>query len=129
MVDKIPYVPRIDLWYNANQRAGTLPENHRDRTADEISLAEGWALHKIAPEFLKPDSMEDIVHRGLGLVSLKEYTYSFAFSSDIDISIDGDIDHMRVIYDTPVGSVSVTHGYTKEMKDAGASAPWIQEWK
>ncbi len=127
MVDKIPYVPRIDLWYNANQRAGTLPENHRDRTVDEISLAEGWALHKIVPEFLKPESIEDIVHRGLGLVSLKEYTYSFNFSSDIDISIDGDIDHMRVIYDTPVGSVSVTHGYTEEMKDTGASAPWIQE--
>ena len=127
MVDKIPYVPRIDLWYNANQRAGTLPENHRHRTVDEISLAEGWALHKIVPEFLKPDSIEDIVHRGLGLVSLKEYTYSFNFSSDVDISIDGDIDHMRVIYDTPVGSVSVTHGYTEEMKDAGASAPWIQE--
>jgi methylmalonyl-CoA mutase cobalamin-binding domain/chain len=127
MVDKIPYVPRIDLWYNANQRAGTLPGKHRHRTADEIALAEGWALHKIVPEFLKPDTLADIVHRGLGLVSLKEYTYSFKFSPDVDIVAEGDMDHMRVVYHTPVGSVSVTHGYTKEMKDAGASAPWIQE--
>ena len=126
-VDKIPYVPRIDLWYNANQRAGTLPDQHKNRSADEISLAEGWALHKIVPEFLKPDSLEDIVHRGLGLVSLKEYTYSFTFSPDIDIQVEGDIDHLRVVYQTPLGSVSVTHGYTEEMKDAGASAPWIQE--
>ncbi len=127
MVDKIPYVPRIDLWYNANQRAGTLPEKHRNRSADEIALAEGWALHKIVPEFLKPDSSEDIVHRGLGLVHLKEYTYRFEFSPDIDIIMEGDADQMRVVYETPLGSVSTTHGYTEEMKDAGASAPWIQE--
>jgi 5-methyltetrahydrofolate--homocysteine methyltransferase len=127
MVDKIPYVPRIDLWYNANQRAGTLPEKHKNRSADEIALAEGWALHKIVPEFLKPDSSEDIVHRGLGLVHLKEYTYRFEFSPDIDIIMEGDADQMRVVYETPLGSVSTTHGYTEEMKDAGASAPWIQE--
>ncbi|MFW2365586.1 MAG: hypothetical protein ACN4GW_04170, partial [Desulforhopalus sp.] len=127
MVDKIPYVPRIDLWYNANQRAGTLPEKYKDRSADEIALAEGWALHKIVPEFLKPDSSEDIMHRGLGLVHLKEYTYRFEFSPDIDIIMEGDADQMRVVYETPLGSVSTTHGYTEEMKDAGASAPWIQE--
>ena len=127
MVDKIPYVPRIDLWYNANQRAGTLPEKHKNRSADEIALAEGWALHKIVPEFLKPDSSEDIMHRGLGLVHLKEYTYRFEFSPDIDIIMEGDADQMRVVYETPLGSVSTTHGYTEEMKDAGASAPWIQE--
>jgi len=127
MVDKIPYVPRIDLWYNANQRSGTLPERHKHRTADEIALAEGWALHKIVPEFLKPDRLEDIIHRGIGLVHLKEYTYSFEFSADIDIEVEGDVDQMRVAYHTPLGSISVSHGYTEAMKDAGVSAPWIQE--
>ena len=24
-VDRIPWVPRLDLWYRANRRAGTLP--------------------------------------------------------------------------------------------------------
>ncbi|MCG6929378.1 MAG: corrinoid protein [Desulfofustis sp.] len=127
MVDTIPYVPRIDLWYNANRRRGTLPENHRNRTADEIALSHGWALHKIVPEFLEPDRIEDIIHRGIGLVKLKEYTYAFEFSSDVEIEVDGDFDRMRVAYHTPVGSVSVIHGYTEEMKDAGVSAPWIQK--
>ena len=84
-------------------------------------------MHKIIPEFLKPDSTEDIMHRGLGLVHLKEYTYSFEFSSDIDIRMEGNGDQMRVFYQTPVGTVSTSHGYTEEMKDVGASAPWIQE--
>lgn len=42
--DVLPFVPRLDIWYNANSLAGTLPENHRGRTQDEISRAEGWAL-------------------------------------------------------------------------------------
>ena len=41
MPDILPYVPRIDLWYNANSMAGTLPERHKGRTQDEISRAEG----------------------------------------------------------------------------------------
>lgn len=127
LVDKIPYVPRIDLWYKANKRAGTLPERHKHRTADEIALAEGWALHAVVPDFLEPETAGDIIHRGIGLVRLKEFTYDFKFSADIDIRSEGDIDHMRVVYTTPVGSVSVTHGYTEEMKKAGVSVPWIQE--
>lgn len=127
VADKIPYVPRIDLWYNANERAGTLPERHRQRTADEISLAEGWALHKIVPDFLKPEKPDDVIHRGIGLVRLKEFTYDFTFSSDIEIRTEGNNDQMQVEYVTPVGSVSVTHGYTEEMKNAGISVPWIQE--
>ena len=126
-VDRIPYVPRFDLWYNANKRAGTLPERHRHRSEDEIALAEGWALHKIVPEYLKPQKTADIIHRGLGLYRLKEFTYKFIFSSDVEITADGDMDNMRVVYETPVGSVSVTHGYTPEMKRAGATVPWIRE--
>ncbi len=29
MPDMLPYIPRIDLWYSANSRAGTLPEQHQ----------------------------------------------------------------------------------------------------
>ena len=28
-VDKIPYVPRLDLWYRANQLAGTLGRKYK----------------------------------------------------------------------------------------------------
>ena len=51
MPDTLPYVPRIDLWYNANVAFDTLPAQHQGRTQDEISRAQGWALHKIVPEF------------------------------------------------------------------------------
>ena len=130
-VDKIPYVPRLDLWHNANARAGTLPSRHQGRSADEIARAEGWALHKIVAEYDKPAKPEDTVHRGIGLFRLKEYLFDFEFSNDVEIAIKSESnpeeDMTRVTYRTPLGQVETVHGYTKEMKQAGASCSWVKE--
>jgi corrinoid protein of di/trimethylamine methyltransferase len=131
VVDKIPFVPRIDLWHNAHEIAGTLPEIHKGRTVEEIHRAEGWPLHKIIPEYLKPEKSEDIIHRAIGLYRLKEFPYDFEFSSDVEINVeyedDGDEYMTHVEYHTPLGMVSVRHGYTSEMKRSGASITWVRE--
>jgi len=131
VVDKIPYAPRLDLWHNANARAGTLPDRHHGRSADEVSRAEGWTLHKIVPEFDKPARPEDVLHRGIGLFRLKEFLFDFEFSSDVSIEVKDESneeeDMTRVRYHTPVGQVEVVHGYTREMKEAGASIAWVKE--
>ncbi|MBL7225164.1 MAG: cobalamin-dependent protein [Desulfobacteraceae bacterium] len=130
-VDIIPWVPRIDLWHNANELAGTLPEKYRGLTVDEIHRAEGWPLHKMIPEYLKPKRPEDIIHRAIGLYRLKEFPYDFEFSSDVDIKVEyeDDMDEQitYVEYHTPVGMVSVRHGTTAEMKKSGASITWVKE--
>ncbi len=131
MVDKIPFVPRIDLWHNAHELAGTLPEIHKGRTVEEIHRAEGWPLHKMIPEYLKPEKPEDIIHRAIGLYRLKEFPYDFEFSSDVEIDVEyeeeGDEYMTHVEYHTPLGTVSVRHGYTAEMKRSGASITWVKE--
>ncbi|MEE9610033.1 MAG: cobalamin-dependent protein, partial [Desulfatiglandales bacterium] len=127
MLDLLPYVPRIDLWYNANSLADTLPERHKGRTQDEISRAEGWALHKIVPEFLKVRNPEDNLHRAIGLYSLKETVYTFKFSSNIEIDVKRQGDSTHVEYHTPKGMVSTTTTHTEEMKRAGASITWVEE--
>ena len=53
-VDKIPWVPRIDLWHNANELAGTLPKKYRGLTVEEIHRKQGWPLHKMIPEYRLP---------------------------------------------------------------------------
>ncbi len=130
-VDIIPWVPRIDLWHNANELAGTLPEKYKGLSVDEIHRAEGWPLHKMIPEYLKPKRPEDIIHRAIGLYRLKEFPYDFEFSSDVDIRVEyeDDIDEQitHVEYHTPVGMVSVRHGTTAEMKKSGASITWVKE--
>jgi corrinoid protein of di/trimethylamine methyltransferase len=125
--DRIPYVPRIDLWYNANLLGGTLPEKHKERTQDEISRTEGWALHKVVPEFLKVQTPEDSIHRALGVYRLKEMVFDFKFSPEIEIKVHRQGDFTKVIYHTPVGDVSTRTMYSDEMRRSGASITWIDE--
>jgi len=131
MVDTIPWIPRIDLWHNAKSLAGTLPQKYQDFSVEQVHRAEGWPLHKVVPEFLKPDKPEDIIHRAIGLYRLKEFPYDFEFSSEIEIEVDyqesEDESMTHVAYHTPVGSISVTHGVTAEMKKSGASVSWVKE--
>ena len=127
MPDILPYVPRIDLWYNANSVAGTLPKKHKGRTQDEISRAEGWALHKIVPEYLKVRKPEHSLHRAIGIYSLKELVFRCKFSSDVDIKVNREGDVTHVEYHTPVGMVSTATIYTEEMRKAGASITWVKE--
>ena len=127
MPDVLPYVPRFDLWYNANAYADTLPPEHKGRTADEIARAEGWALHKVIPELLKVENPEENLHRGLGLYSLKENGYWVEFSANVDVRVHQEGDTKRVEYHTPIGMVSVTEVITEEMKSAGASITWLEE--
>jgi corrinoid protein of di/trimethylamine methyltransferase len=127
MPNVLPYVPRIDLWYNANSHFGTLPQKHKGRTQDEISRVEGWALHKVVPEFLKIRKPEDTIHRALGIYALKEMVFDFKFSPEIEIEVQREGDYTRVIYHTPLGEVSTRVIYSDEMKRSGASITWIDE--
>ncbi len=131
MVDKIPFIPRIDLWHNAHELAGNLPEKYQGLGVEEIHRKEGWPLHKMIPEYLKPEKPEDIIHRAIGLYRLKEFPYDFEFSSDVEINVEykesSDEYMTHVEYHTPKGVISVRHGYTTEMRKSGASITWVNE--
>lgn len=127
MPDMLPYAPRIDLWYNANSLAGTLPKKYSGRSQDEISRAEGWALHKVVPEYLKVRKPEDNLHRAIGVFSLKETPFSYKFHPDITITATRTGENTHVEYRTPVGTVSTTTVFTEEMRRAGASITWVKE--
>lgn len=131
MVDQIPWVPRLDLWHNANESQGTLPARFKGLSVEDIHRKQGWPLHKVIPEYLKPEKPEDIIHRAIGLYRLKEFPYDFEFPSDVEITWssedDGDERMTHVVYHTPVGEISVRHGYTREMKKSGASITWVKE--
>jgi len=130
-VDQMPWVPRIDLWFNAQEARGTLPERFHGMQVEDIHRAMGWPLHKMIAEFSRWDTWEDQLHFGIGLYNIKEFPASFAFSPDIDIRArrddSGGGNMTFVEYHTPVGMVRVAHGVTPEMKKAGASIGWTKE--
>jgi hypothetical protein len=124
--DRIPWVPRLDLWYNAHSRAGTLPEPFRGLSLREITAALGLGYHAVVPDFLDARTPEDIIDRGLGIFRLKGMAYETRLREvDREVTLDADV--TRVTYRTPVGAVSCAFRYTEEMKRAGASLSWIEE--
>ena len=127
MADVIPFAPRIELWYIANSFNGSLPDKHKGRTLDEIALAEGWAFHKIIPEFLDVRGPEDMLHLAIGVWSTKESVYRYRFSSNIDVRVKQEGPLTRVEYHTPHGMVSTTIKYDDDMRKSGTSFAWTEE--
>lgn len=126
--DFIPYAPRIDLWYSANSLAGNLPVKHADKSLEDICRAEGWALHKVIPEYRKVRRVEDTLHSALGVFSLKETVYNYSLSTDIEIAVTQNGERKSIEYKTPIGTVTNSVIYTKQMEETGASSVWIDEY-
>ncbi len=125
--DILPWVPRIDLWYNANSLQGTLPAKYRRGvTLDEIADDIGGGYHKIVPDFLNARSPEDTVDRGLGIFRLKGMPYR-AELAGVERGVKKEGNATFVTYHTPLGSISCKILYTEEMKRAGVSITWISE--
>ena len=123
MVDVLPYVPRLDIWYNANQYLGTMPKGYENKTIIEICQAEGWATHQLVPDYTEYDQ----AHRPLGLYYMNEQPFKAVFPKDVEIDIQRDGDTTRVVYRTPVGEISSKSVFSADMKGTGTTLPWIAE--
>jgi len=127
MVDVIPFVPRLDLWWLGNTFRGTLPKKYEGMQPDDISRAEGWPLYHMVPNFADIQSPDDILHRSIGLFNFRQSVYGWKFSSDIEVKVN-DIQGQQIVeYHTPLGMVKTVGGLTEEMKKKGSSLGWVQE--
>jgi hypothetical protein len=127
MVDTLPYAPRIDLWYQANSRRGTLPDRHRGRSAYEISRAEGWAIHAGVANFTDQPDPDAMLHSAIGIHALKQQVFRFVFSPQVGIVVKHEGDRTIIEYHTSVGMAQTSFVHTEEMKTSGISTPWVDE--
>ena len=65
-VDQLPYLPRLDIWYNANKLRGTLPEKYKDATLKQLTEDLGLGYHYIIPNYKDWDGEDRDVDIGLG---------------------------------------------------------------
>lgn len=125
-VDVLPYVPRIDLWYLANKTNGTLPPQHAQRTQNEISRAEGWALHHKYAYSMVGETVEDgLLHRGIGIYKLRDTVVDFVWPKDMEIAVRSEGELTTVEYRTPLGPLYCTMKYGPSMERLGISIPHI----
>jgi len=125
--DILPFAPRIDLWFQANKKRGTLPNPYQAaESADEISLAEGWSLHKVILEYMH-FGLDAIVDRMLGIYRIPTQGFLTHLPEDVERRVEKNRDEIHVEYITPKGKIDGTFVYTYEMRRSGISIPWIKE--
>ncbi len=124
--DCLPFVPRLDLWYRANKKNGTLPIKYRNATLMEMTLDMDIGYHGIVPDFKDIDSIEDEVDRALGIYKLRNMPYRAELKNvERKVTIDGDI--TQVDYITPVGNIRTKVLYNEDMRREGITITHIVE--
>ena len=126
-VERIPWAPRLDLWYNANKRAGTLPREYADLKLTGITDALGVGYHAIVPHFKDLRDHADDVHRALGIYNLWTMPYTTVLDG-VDYTVARDGDATRVEYRTPFGDITTTVIYDEPMRRAGVSITHVSEY-
>ena len=125
-VARIPWVPRLDLWYAANHRAGTLPPEYHDASLIEIVDDLDWGYHAVVPLFKDLRSAEDDVHRPLGIYNLHSMPYKTVLEGVTYRSCEQG-DKTIVEYQTPLGPLTTVTVYDEAMRRAGISITHVEK--
>jgi uroporphyrinogen-III decarboxylase len=124
--DCLPWAPRLDLWYLANRRAGTLPAKYRNATLAELVDDMGWTYHAIVPNFKDVRDPLDEADRALGLYNLWNMPYRTVLE-DVRRMVIVDGDSTNVEYETPSGTVRTSVRYDESMRKAGITISHVAE--
>ena len=126
--DTLPFIPRLDIWYNANSRNGTLPAPYQHATLREMVDDLGLGYHAIIPDFKDfTDPEEGDLDVGLGIYHLKNHPYRIKLHNvkrTYERSGDG---ILKVKYETPKGDITTTVVHSQDMKKNGITLYVIKE--
>lgn len=125
-VDRIPWVPRLDLWFKSNQTRGTLPPEWRDASLRDIVRDLGVGFHAAIPDFLDTEHPDEACDRVLGLDHVPNQPYRLRFRrTRREVIREGET--IRVIYHTPAGDLSGVLLYTDQMRRDGVTLMHVHE--
>ena len=125
--DRIPWAPRLDLWYRANRRAGTLPEKYRNASLPELTDDSGMGFHAVIPNFRDLHSPQDDIDRALGIYNLHVMPCRTVLENvSRKVHVSGD--RTFVEYVTPVGSVNTVVLYDETMRRAGITITHVETY-
>jgi hypothetical protein len=116
--DRLPYAPRLDLWYRANRRAGTLPVEYRNATLEDILEAYDLGYHTVIPPLKDIRSIDDEIDRGIGIYNIRTFPHRTVLEN-IERRYHVEGSRTLVEYETPYGSITTEVVYDVGMEDAG----------
>ena len=123
----IPYLPRLDLWYNANALAGTLPPKYKNATLREITDDLDLGYHAVIPQFRDFCSADGDVDIGLGIYHLRALPYRIELHN-VERKVTRLPDGLMVVeYQTAHGTLRTRVYFDDQMKKSGATISVIRE--
>ena len=119
-LDRLPWVPRLDLWYKANRYCGTLPREWADASLMDIVGDLGVGFHAVIPDFLDTAEPDQLADRALGLDHVPNRPMRLRFRrARRVVQREGDV--IRVAYELPEGTLTAKLLHTEDMRRSGAT--------
>jgi uroporphyrinogen-III decarboxylase len=128
--DRVPWVPRLDFWHRAALRKGTVPQEWRGLSVEEIAVQLGAGIYATNPNYQWSMDKVDRSDRGLGLTHFPVQTYEFELDGverRVSKRPSEKGTETVVEYVTPVGVLETAFLMTEEMLDAGTSTAWVSK--
>lgn len=125
-VDRLPWVPRLDLWYKANAYCDTMPAQWQGASLAQIQHDLGVGRHEVIPDFLDVEEPDEAYDRALGIDHVRNQPFRLRFRETERI-VERAGDETLVTYRTPVGSVSAKVVYTEQMRRDGVTLMQVTE--
>ncbi|MCG8633649.1 MAG: uroporphyrinogen decarboxylase family protein [Desulfobacterales bacterium] len=125
-VDRIPWAPRMDLWYIAHKARGTLPQEFENLDMAGIADKFNMACHAVGADYtLYRNPEEHFPLTGFVLDTHPDYPYRLELEGlPMEFSSDGE--NFTTIITTPAGEITTHAVLNQEMKENGISYPFVK---
>jgi hypothetical protein len=125
--DRIPWAPRMDLWYIAQRARGTVPEAFQGLDIAGMADRFGVACRALRGDHTLPIEPDDLALRGLGLENHPHYPYRVELRGlPMEFRHEGDSYVTRIR--TPAGEIVTHMVHTPDMLRDGISLPFVKQF-
>ena len=119
--DRLPWSPRVDVWYLANAARGTLPASLAGKDLVGIAQELGVACHILGSDGRRQPAVAEGRLRCLGLGNHPDAPFRIDLHGiDVARELTDDHEHVRIV--TPSGEITAHLMQTDEMRRNGISA-------
>src|SRR5690242_815068 len=99
--DRMPWVPRLEFWYRARLRNGTMPPELYGLTLNEVAALLGVGYYSSVPDFTQREEETDMLDRGLGIFNLPVLPYRVVLDG-VERRVTRTGNQIEVEYRTPL---------------------------
>jgi hypothetical protein len=124
--DRIPWAPRMDLWYIALRARETVPERFAGLNTAQMADELGAACHAVGADFTLSGG-RDVSLRGLGIDNHYDYPYRVELR-DLPVHFEQHEGHLKARIETSSGDVTTHLRLTTEMAGGGISLPFVEAY-